>query len=98
MKNKLLKPASFLLYFLSLITFFLVGMFFARIFDVAKGQGLAGGAIVLGYGLFFAFVALIIALYIVYYRSHKTIILANRILFGLLVVFMAWFGYLLSVQ
>lgn len=98
MKNKLLKPASFLLYFLSLIVFFLGGMFYARFMDVAKGQGLAGGAIVLSYGLGFAFIALIIAFYIANNAAHKMVVLANKILFGVLVVLMIWFVSLLKSQ
>ena len=95
MKNKLTKPASFLLYFLSTIIFFFAGMFFVRFSGLAEGQGLAGGAIVFNYGLFFAIFALAAAIYTAYAASPKVVVLINRILLLCLIILIASFTYLL---
>ncbi|MEE9430266.1 MAG: hypothetical protein V3V16_04450 [Melioribacteraceae bacterium] len=78
--RKLFKTSSFLLYFLSILTFFLLGATFAGLTDVAKGQDLAGGAIVFMYGITFASIAFVGSLLLAYYAKHKVVITANRIL------------------
>lgn len=85
--KKLIKPASLLLYLLSLLAFFFAGVYYAVITEAAKDQGLAGGAIVLGYGVMFGFFAFVIALFVAYYATHKTIVIANRILAIIVVIF-----------
>jgi len=79
MKN-LFKPASLLLYFLVILLFFLGGMAIAGVTDAAKGQGLAGGAIVFMYGVIMAIIAFIISLFVTYNANFKTIIRINKIL------------------
>ena len=55
MKN-IFNPASFLLYLLTFLVFFLTGATFVNISGAAKNQGLASGAIVVGYALMFSIV------------------------------------------
>lgn len=78
--KKLIKPASLLLCFFSVIIFFLAGMYLARIVGAGKNQGLAGGAIVLFYGLVSAVVAFIFALVMAYHISHRVIVKINWVL------------------
>ena len=84
---KLLKPTNLLFYFLSVINFIFIGIFFAVATDAAKGQGLAGGAIVLGYGVIAGAGALIVSILMAYYLEEKVVILLNKILGILLSLF-----------
>ena len=84
--SQLTKPAAFLLYFLSLVVFLLAGFTFAAVTNVAEGQGLAGGAIVFNYGVLFAIIGLIGALFFVFYVKHEKIIIANRMLAVILAI------------
>lgn len=84
--KKILSPVCFLLYFLSVITFFFAGATFAAISDAAKDQGLAGGGIVFIYGLIGSITELAVALFIAYQAERKTIVKVNRILTVLLLV------------
>jgi hypothetical protein len=89
---KLLKPTNLLFYFLSLINFIFIGIFFAVVTDAAKGQGLAGGAIVLGYGVIAGAAALIVSIFLAYYLDEKIVILLNKILgviFSLFIIIIA---------
>ncbi len=90
---KLLKPINLLFYFLSLINFIFIGIYFAVITEAAKGQGLAGGAIVLGYGVITGAVALIVSIFLAYYIEDKIIILLNKILGILLALFIIITAY-----
>ena len=85
--NRLLKPASLLLYLLAILNFFMVGVHFAKITGATDEQGLAAGAIILGYGVLFAFVALLISTFLVYNLSHPTIVFANRLLLIIFIIF-----------
>ncbi|MGI9544327.1 MAG: hypothetical protein ACR2MX_13790 [Cyclobacteriaceae bacterium] len=96
--KKLIKPSSLLLYLLSLVVFLMVGMVFAGVTGVAKGQGLAGGAIVLGYGVMFGFTALFISFFIAYYASHSVIINTNRVLAIALIIAAGIFTYRFMMQ
>ncbi len=78
--KKLLKPASLLFYFLVIIVFFFVGLYIAKLLDVGKGQMLAGGAIVLFYGLVSAGLAFVLALFVAYAVKHSTLIKINKII------------------
>ncbi|MBK9257547.1 MAG: hypothetical protein IPM42_18965 [Saprospiraceae bacterium] len=80
MANQMLKPYSFLLYLLALLTFFFIGMSYAGIVGAGKNQGLAGGAIVVVYGLISAVIGLIIALFISYKSDRNLIFRINIIL------------------
>ena len=82
--KSLIKPASLLFYLLMILTAFILGLFYAGLIDAGKNQGLAGGAIVLGYGVSFSFVALIIALFLVYFLQHRIIVTCNK---GLAILF-----------
>ncbi len=89
--KKLLKPANLLFNLLMLLAFFLVGLLFAKWIDAGKGQMLAGGAIVLGYGVLFAGIAFIASFFIAYYAKHRAIVWANVALSVLLVTCFLYF-------
>ncbi|MFD2824211.1 hypothetical protein ACFS5M_11070 [Lacinutrix iliipiscaria] len=78
MKN-IFKPYSLLLHFLSLILFFFIGILYAGLVDAGKGQMLAGGAIVLGYGVMGAGIGFCISIFTSYNLNRKTIIKLNII-------------------
>lgn len=82
--KKLIKPASLLFYLLSFLVFFVVGMYVAGAVGAGKNQGLAGGAIVLGWGILFAGIAFLLSIVAAYKIPHKTIVTANWVLFVLL--------------
>ena len=84
--NKFFKSASWLLYLLSLLCFFIGGLNYAAISGAAEGQGLAGGAIVLGYGIMFALVGLFASILAIYLLERPTIIRINKILTVLIVL------------
>ena len=77
----MLKPYSLLLYPISFIFSFLVGISYAGWIEAGKGQMLAGGAIVLGYGVIGAFIGLCIALFVAYKAERKIILILNLVLF-----------------
>jgi len=93
MAHQVLKPYSLLLYFLSFIAFFFIGASIVGITGAAKGQGLAGGAIVFGYAVIAAVIALIIAIVIASKVSRKLIINLNKILAILIVVLCSYFVF-----
>jgi len=78
--KKLLKPASIAFYFLFAIIFFFFGMYLAKFTGAAKGQGLAGGAIVFGWGVMFGGIAFIASFFIVRYVLHKWVVRLNWLL------------------
>ncbi len=84
--KKLVRPASWLFYLLTIIAFFIGGVTYAILTDATKGQGLAGGAIVLGYGVIAAFVSLIVAMFVAYHVSYPVIIKFNRVLSALVAI------------
>lgn len=84
MKN-FFKPARIAFYILMLLTFFIIGLYFASWIGAGKNQGLAGGAIVLGYGILFGGIAFITSFFIAYQIKHKLIIRMNWVLLLLLV-------------
>lgn len=87
----MLKPYSFLLYFLALIAFFFLGIIYAGLINAGKGQMLAGGAIVLGYGVIGAFIGFIISLFAAKKLNRKTIIRVNIILALSIIGFYGYF-------
>jgi hypothetical protein len=87
--SKFIKPSSILFYLLSFLVFVIIGAAFAGLTGAAEGQGLAGGAIVLGYGIMFGFFAIIAAIVLVYSIPNKVIVIGNRVLFLLLLVLIA---------
>jgi uncharacterized membrane protein YedE/YeeE len=84
--KKFIKPASLLFFFLSFIIFFFIGVTFAGLTNAAEGQGLAGGAIVLGYGVIFGFVSFLFALLAVYILPIISIIKFNRFLVVIILI------------
>ena len=80
MAHQMVKPYSWLLYLLAIIASFFVGLSYAGFIEAAKGQGLAGGAIVIGYGVVAAAIGLILALFVAYQTNRKTIFRLNIIL------------------
>lgn len=90
MAYSMLKPYSFFMYFLALIAFFFLGLIYAGITDAGKGQMLAGGAIVFGYGVIGAFIGLCLSLFLAHYLKRSLIIKINGLL-ALIIV--ASFGY-----
>jgi hypothetical protein len=88
--KKLLKPACFAFYFLMLLVFFGGGLYYAGWIEAGKNQGLAGGAIVLGWGVMFGGLAFLLSFVIVYFLAIKWVIRLNWIL---LVVLLVTWGY-----
>jgi len=80
MAHHMLKPRSLLFYLLSLIFSFFVGLIIAGILEAGKGQMLAGGAIVLGYGVVAAIIGLIFAFFITGRASRKFVVTGNIVL------------------
>ena len=73
------------MYFLSASLFFFIGLITAGLLGVAKNQGLAGGAIVLMYGIISGGVAVLISFFIAASTDYKTKIKINKVLAILLV-------------
>ena len=92
MVKRIFAASSFGLYFLAFLLFFLVGLFAAKLFGAGEGQMLAGGAIVLFWGLIFAVLAVVASAILVMYSSPKTIIKVNWVLL-IIVVLLYGIGY-----
>lgn len=85
------KPYSFLMYFLVIITFFFIGVSYAGIVEAGKGQMLAGGAIVLGYGVIGSFIGLCLSIFIAFKAKRNFIIRFNVILAIAIASFFAYY-------
>jgi len=86
------------MYILSVLVFFMIGASFVGITGAAKGQGLAGGAIVFFYGITSSILAFIVALIMAYYLNRYHIKIANRILLVLLAGFAVFVGYRVMIK
>lgn len=75
--KKYFKLSSLFLYLISFVSFFFVGASVAGVLGLAEGQGLAGGAIILGYGLLGSVTAVVIAIFMVNLCSSKVIVWTN---------------------
>jgi hypothetical protein len=75
---------------LAILAFFLAGIFFVLVFDLAKGQGLAGGAIVLGYGVMGGGIGLVLSIIVIIQKKYKIRSIMSKIL---IVVVIALSGY-----
>lgn len=84
--KKLFQPASLLLYLCVIFVFFFAGVYFAVFTEAAEGQGLAGGAIVLGYGVIAACIALLFSFVLAYHAPVEVIVRINKIL-GIIFLF-----------
>jgi glucan phosphoethanolaminetransferase (alkaline phosphatase superfamily) len=73
MWKKLFRLSALLFDLLLTLNFFVFGLFFAKWIEAGKNQGLAGGAIVMGYGVLFAAIALVIAIMVGYWLTTKTL-------------------------
>lgn len=73
MAHKMITPRSLLLYLVALVAFFFLGVTYAGITEAGKNQGLAAGAIVIGYGVIAALLGLVAALYAAYIASPKRV-------------------------
>lgn len=89
--KKFFKPAFLLFYLLMPLSFFFVGLFFAKWIDAGKGQMLAAGAIVFGYGVLFAGLAFVASFIIVRYTRHQYVVIANIVLSILLISCVLYF-------
>lgn len=91
MAHPMVKPYSFLMYVLAIIAFFFLGLVYAGIVEAGKGQMLAGGAIVFGYGVIGAFIGLCVALFLAYNLKRAFIIKINGVLALIIVASFAYF-------
>lgn len=84
---------NILLYLLFFIFGFFAGVQFANLIEAGKGQMLAGGAIVLGYGVIGAIIGLVLSIFIsiIYKSKPKYIIRLNKIMAIVVVVFFVFF-------
>ena len=88
--KKLFNKSALLLYVLIIPIFFILGILGAKFAEVAKHQGLAGGAIVLFYGIITALVAIFLAGIFVYFVNQELIKKVNKIfalILGLLALY-----------
>ncbi|MEZ4847277.1 MAG: hypothetical protein R3B93_01315 [Bacteroidia bacterium] len=92
MAKQMIKPYSLLLYLLAFLFFFFVGLSYAGLIEAGKGQMLAGGAIVLGYGVMGAFIGFCISLVVAYKVDRKWIIRLNAMMAVGLVAFWAFYA------
>ena len=83
--KKYFKPSSLLFYLFVIILFFIIGTAVASWSGVADNQGLAAAAIVLGYGLITALIAMIPALIVIRLVKPEVIRKVN-ITFGIIVL------------
>lgn len=88
--KKLLKPANICFYILMLLVCFSVGLFVAGAIGAGKNQGLAGGAIVVGYGFIFGVLGFIASFFIAFAVNIKSIIKMNWVL---LIILICTFGF-----
>ena len=84
-KHNLAKGYSVLSYFVSLIGGFFCGLSVCALTGAAENQGLAGGAIVLFYGLIGSALALILAFFIAY-KFGKKVIVGSMVFYGLAII------------
>jgi len=91
--KKLFEPVSLLFYFFMIVVFFFAGVYYAGITGAAEGQGLAGGAIVLGYGVIAAFIALLVSIIMAYSVQRDLIVQANKILGIIILIFIIITAY-----
>jgi hypothetical protein len=91
--DKLLRPASILLYIIAFIDFFFIGATVAGVSGAADVQGLSGGAVVLMYGVIASFIALVLAIVLAYYLSKDTIKNITKVLALILLGYLIFFIY-----
>ena len=77
---KYFKLYNLLFYILSFVLFAFIGLLYATLVEAGRHQGLAGGAIVLGYGVISGGVALLAAIIAAGFLDRSRVILFNKIL------------------
>ena len=92
MVKRIFAASSFGLYILAFLLFFMVGLFAAMLFGAGKDQMLAGGPIVLFWGLIFAVLAVVASVILALHTSPKTIVTVNWVLL-VIVVLLYGIGY-----
>lgn len=80
MSNKYFRLSSFGSYVLTPVLFFVIGLYAAKLSGAGKNQMLAGGAIVLMWGVLFAGIGLFTSLVLISYIQVKNIIRINWIM------------------
>lgn len=80
MAHQFFKPYSILSYVLALICGFCIGLAAAALTEAAKGQMLAGGAIVFFYGLVGSAIALCVIIFLAY-KSDREVITGMNLFF-----------------
>lgn len=93
MARQMVKPYSFLLYLLTIMSFFFIGILIAGLVGAGKGQMLAGGAIVLGYGVIGSITGFCLALFTTSMATRSTILKANGFLTISIFALIAWFTF-----
>ncbi len=96
--KKLFQLASLLLYFFVIFVFFFAGVYFAILTKAAEGQGLAGGAIVLGYGVISACIALLFSLVVAYHASEEVVVKLNKVLGVIFLIFVTITAYRIVIR
>ena len=86
--KKIFKPANLAFIVLIPVVFFVIGIYLAGLFNAGRGQGLAAGAIVLGWGFITGLIAFILSFIMVKIGTHKQIVRLNIILlFAAIILF-----------
>jgi uncharacterized membrane protein YjfL (UPF0719 family) len=85
MAHQAVKPYSLFMYVLAIIAFFFLGLVYAGITEAGKGQMLAGGAIVFGYGIIGAFIGLCISI-VIAIKANRSIIIKLNVLLALVIM------------
>ncbi len=92
------KLSNLLFYLLVTLLFFFLGMVFAGITGAGKGQGLAGGAIVFGYGVISAVLAFIASIFMAQSLGLLLVIRLNKIFLIIVAVMLALLTYRYQTQ
>lgn len=91
--KKALTPSKIGFYILMLISCLLLGFFIAGFSGAGKNQGLAGGAIVLGYGVIAGAIGFIASFFIASIISKKALVLTNWVLLILILLMAGYTQY-----
>lgn len=87
------KLSNLLFYLLITFIAFFLGMLLAGITGAGKGQGLAGGAIVFGYGVISAGVVFVISIFLAQWFGSAIVVRLNKIMLVVVAVMMALLFY-----
>ena len=94
-----MKLTTLLFYFLMFTNFLFIGMIIIAVLGFGESQGLAGGAIILFYGIISAVISLFVSFSLIKHLTSKSLKKVNRILLILFAIFLILFTYrLISLQ